>query len=173
MCLFLFLQDIQQVKTPEELENFMLKHGENIIDTLGAEVDRLEKELKVIKFSKSDKFCPIPRYNIPHCFPFLDDFLIFIYSKRPAQQSIAGHCETDLKVTRFCSSPATKPRGSSCGSGDTIVPAIAQLREHHKKHLQEENVKGPSLPLQSSSHPDHGKTPLHNPSLTVEQSTTI
>lgn len=43
------MQDIQQVKTPEELENFMLKHGENIIDTLGAEVDRLEKELKVIK----------------------------------------------------------------------------------------------------------------------------
>lgn len=41
------LQEIQLVKTPEELENFMLKHGENIIDTLGAEVDRLEKELKV------------------------------------------------------------------------------------------------------------------------------
>ncbi|XP_053109673.1 zinc transporter 9 [Hemicordylus capensis] len=40
------LQDIQQVKTLEELETFMLKHGENIIDTLGAEVDRLEKELK-------------------------------------------------------------------------------------------------------------------------------
>ncbi|XP_061440294.1 proton-coupled zinc antiporter SLC30A9, mitochondrial isoform X2 [Rhineura floridana] len=40
------LQEIQQVKTPEELETFMLKHGENIIDTLGAEVDRLEKELK-------------------------------------------------------------------------------------------------------------------------------
>ncbi|KAF7657719.1 hypothetical protein LDENG_00023130 [Lucifuga dentata] len=40
------LSEIQQVKTPEELETFMLKHGENIIDTLGAEVDRLEKELK-------------------------------------------------------------------------------------------------------------------------------
>ncbi|KAJ8398934.1 hypothetical protein AAFF_G00418420 [Aldrovandia affinis] len=40
------LTDIQQVKTLEELENFMLKHGENIIDTLGAEVDRLERELK-------------------------------------------------------------------------------------------------------------------------------
>ncbi|XP_018420041.1 PREDICTED: zinc transporter 9 isoform X2 [Nanorana parkeri] len=40
------LQEICQVKTPEELEAFMLKHGENIIDTLGAEVDRLEKELK-------------------------------------------------------------------------------------------------------------------------------
>lgn len=40
------LTEIQLVKTPEELESFMLKHGENIIDTLGAEVDRLEKELK-------------------------------------------------------------------------------------------------------------------------------
>ncbi|XP_068961256.1 proton-coupled zinc antiporter SLC30A9, mitochondrial isoform X2 [Petaurus breviceps papuanus] len=40
------LQEIQEVKTPEELEIFMLKHGENIIDTLGAEVDRLERELK-------------------------------------------------------------------------------------------------------------------------------
>lgn len=49
--MFVSLQDIQQVKTPEELENFMLKHGENIIDTLGAEVDRLEKELKVLKYT--------------------------------------------------------------------------------------------------------------------------
>ncbi|XP_069833676.1 proton-coupled zinc antiporter SLC30A9, mitochondrial isoform X2 [Dendropsophus ebraccatus] len=40
------LHEIRQVKTPEDLEAFMLKHGENIIDTLGAEVDRLEKELK-------------------------------------------------------------------------------------------------------------------------------
>lgn len=38
------------MKTPEQLEAFMLKHGENIIDTLGAEVDRLEKELKVRSF---------------------------------------------------------------------------------------------------------------------------
>lgn len=51
MFVFVSLQDIQQVKTPEELENFMLKHGENIIDTLGAEVDRLEKELKVLKYT--------------------------------------------------------------------------------------------------------------------------
>ncbi|EHB06637.1 Zinc transporter 9 [Heterocephalus glaber] len=42
------LQEIQGVKTPEELEIFMLKCGENIIDTLGAEVDRLEKE--ILKF---------------------------------------------------------------------------------------------------------------------------
>uniref|UniRef100_A0A4W3IL92 Proton-coupled zinc antiporter SLC30A9, mitochondrial n=1 Tax=Callorhinchus milii TaxID=7868 RepID=A0A4W3IL92_CALMI len=42
----LILNEIQQVKTPEDLEIFMLKHGENIIDTLGVEVDRLEKMLK-------------------------------------------------------------------------------------------------------------------------------
>ncbi|GAB5570861.1 zinc transporter 9 isoform X2 [Prionailurus iriomotensis] len=47
------LQEIQEVKTPEELETFMLKHGENIIDTLGAEVDRLEKELKETKSRSS------------------------------------------------------------------------------------------------------------------------
>uniref|UniRef100_A0A6Q2YD05 Proton-coupled zinc antiporter SLC30A9, mitochondrial n=1 Tax=Esox lucius TaxID=8010 RepID=A0A6Q2YD05_ESOLU len=47
------LNDIQLVKTTDELENFMLKHGENIIDTLGAEVDRLEKELKVERSSNS------------------------------------------------------------------------------------------------------------------------
>ncbi|XP_060680509.1 proton-coupled zinc antiporter SLC30A9, mitochondrial isoform X2 [Hemiscyllium ocellatum] len=40
------LNEIQQVRTPEDLEAFMLKHGENIIDTLGAEVDRLESALK-------------------------------------------------------------------------------------------------------------------------------
>lgn len=40
------LNEIQMVRTAEDLEGFMLKHGENIVDTLGAEVDRLEKELK-------------------------------------------------------------------------------------------------------------------------------
>ncbi|KAG8134843.1 putative Zinc transporter 9-like protein [Naja naja] len=38
---YLEKQDIEQL-----LQAFMLKHGENIIDTLGAEVDRLEKDLK-------------------------------------------------------------------------------------------------------------------------------
>ena len=31
----------------EEAESFMLRHGENIVDTLGGEVDRIEKNLKV------------------------------------------------------------------------------------------------------------------------------
>ncbi|OAF70179.1 Solute carrier family 30 member 9 [Intoshia linei] len=33
-------------KYPDKLEPFMLKHGENIIDVLGAEIDRIEKNLK-------------------------------------------------------------------------------------------------------------------------------
>ncbi len=35
------------MKTIEELEAFMLKHGENIVDLLGAEIDRIEQKLKV------------------------------------------------------------------------------------------------------------------------------
>ena len=31
----------------EDAETFMLKHGENIVDILGGEVDRIEKNLKV------------------------------------------------------------------------------------------------------------------------------
>jgi len=33
--------------TVEDVESFMLKHGECIVDTLGGEVDRIEKNLKV------------------------------------------------------------------------------------------------------------------------------
>lgn len=38
---------MQNVKTIEEVEAFVLKHGENIVDLLGAQVDRIEKTLKV------------------------------------------------------------------------------------------------------------------------------
>lgn len=31
----------------EELETFLLKHGENIVDMLGGEIDRIELKLKV------------------------------------------------------------------------------------------------------------------------------
>lgn len=39
--------EFQDVRSIEECEAFMLKHGENIVDLLGAEVDRIETELKV------------------------------------------------------------------------------------------------------------------------------
>lgn len=39
---------MQGLKTIEDAETFFLKHGENIVDLIGAEVDRIEKQLKVI-----------------------------------------------------------------------------------------------------------------------------
>jgi len=38
---------MQSVTSIEDAESFMLKHGESIVDTLGGEVDRIEKNLKV------------------------------------------------------------------------------------------------------------------------------
>ena len=40
------IAEMQAVTTTEEAEAFMLKHGENIVDSLGAEVDRIEKKLR-------------------------------------------------------------------------------------------------------------------------------
>jgi len=39
--------DYKEVSTEKDLENFLLKHGENIVDCMGAEVDRIEKNLKL------------------------------------------------------------------------------------------------------------------------------
>uniref|UniRef100_A0AC35TP16 Zinc transporter 9 n=1 Tax=Rhabditophanes sp. KR3021 TaxID=114890 RepID=A0AC35TP16_9BILA len=39
------LSEVQQFKKPEELEGFMEKHGEQIIDRIGDEVDRLEHRI--------------------------------------------------------------------------------------------------------------------------------
>ena len=43
----MFLQEIQKFQSVEELESFFLRHGEKIVDTMGSEVDRIEKKLKV------------------------------------------------------------------------------------------------------------------------------
>lgn len=45
MCMF--LQEVQKMKNIDELEAFMLKHGENIVDMMGAEIDRIEMKLRV------------------------------------------------------------------------------------------------------------------------------
>lgn len=39
-------EEFKDTDTIEEFEEFMLRHGENIVDLLGAEVDRIESELK-------------------------------------------------------------------------------------------------------------------------------
>lgn len=38
---------MRDIQTPEELERFLMDHGEQIIDTLGQEVDRIERNIKV------------------------------------------------------------------------------------------------------------------------------
>ena len=35
------------LNSPDQVEAFMLKHGEAIVNTLGAKVDRIEQNLKV------------------------------------------------------------------------------------------------------------------------------
>jgi zinc transporter 9 len=40
------LSDCRAVQDTEQAEAFLLKHGENMVDCLGAEVDRMEKNLK-------------------------------------------------------------------------------------------------------------------------------
>lgn len=39
-------EELKMIKTPKQLEVFLLNHGEAIIDTLGSQVDRLEADLK-------------------------------------------------------------------------------------------------------------------------------
>jgi len=47
MLMVVMMQEMQGLASIEDAESFMLKHGENIVDILGGEVDRIEKNLKV------------------------------------------------------------------------------------------------------------------------------
>uniref|UniRef100_T1IY14 Zinc transporter 9 n=1 Tax=Strigamia maritima TaxID=126957 RepID=T1IY14_STRMM len=40
------LEEMRNMKTMDEVESYMLKHGENVIDMVGAEIDRIETSLK-------------------------------------------------------------------------------------------------------------------------------
>jgi zinc transporter 9 len=40
------LQEVQSFESAADLENFLLTHGEQIVDCVGAELDRIEKLLK-------------------------------------------------------------------------------------------------------------------------------
>ncbi|XP_017788402.1 PREDICTED: zinc transporter 9 [Habropoda laboriosa] len=40
------LKEVQEMKSMDELETFMLKHGESIVDMIGGEIDRMELKLK-------------------------------------------------------------------------------------------------------------------------------
>lgn len=43
-------QEVKKMQNIDELESFLLKHGENIVDMLGGEIDRIELKLKVEYF---------------------------------------------------------------------------------------------------------------------------
>ncbi|GBN68157.1 Zinc transporter 9 [Araneus ventricosus] len=40
------LEEMQKLKTIEEVEAFFLKHGESIVDMLGGQIDRIEMNFK-------------------------------------------------------------------------------------------------------------------------------
>lgn len=44
--LTLLLEEVNNMKNIDELEAFLLKHGENIVDMMGAEIDRIEMKLR-------------------------------------------------------------------------------------------------------------------------------
>lgn len=42
----MMLEEVRKMKNINEMEAFLLKHGENIVDLLGAEIDRIENALR-------------------------------------------------------------------------------------------------------------------------------
>lgn len=45
--LSVLLEEVKTFQTIDELEAYMLKHGENIVDLMGGEIDRIEMKLRV------------------------------------------------------------------------------------------------------------------------------
>lgn len=41
---------MKKIETIDDVEAFLLKHGENIVDMLGGEIDRIELKLRVSLF---------------------------------------------------------------------------------------------------------------------------
>lgn len=45
---FFLLQVVKSFQSVDELEQFLLNHGENIVDLMGGEIDRIEMKLRVM-----------------------------------------------------------------------------------------------------------------------------
>ena len=43
----LLTKEMQAMRTPEEAREFMLRHGEGIVDMVGAVIDDIERDFKV------------------------------------------------------------------------------------------------------------------------------
>lgn len=46
----MILQDVKSFNESEQLHEFMLKHGENLVELMGDEIDRIEMNLSVCIF---------------------------------------------------------------------------------------------------------------------------
>lgn len=44
---FFYLKEVQKFTSLDQLQEFILYHGENIVDMMGDEINRLEKKLSV------------------------------------------------------------------------------------------------------------------------------
>lgn len=42
---------MKSFQNTDELEQFLLNHGENIVDLMGGEIDRIEMKLRVLNFN--------------------------------------------------------------------------------------------------------------------------
>lgn len=51
----------------DQLEEFMLKHGESIVDMMGGEIDRIEMKLRVCRVANILKFLLILLFCLFHC----------------------------------------------------------------------------------------------------------
>ena len=56
-CHRFVFQEIRKIDTVEGVEGFLLKHGENVVDRVGAEIDRIERNLRV-KLHHDGRFLP-------------------------------------------------------------------------------------------------------------------
>lgn len=67
---------MKKVESIDDVEAFLLKHGENIVDMLGGEIDRIELKLRV-----SATIITCDRYNNNCDIIFMTFFLFFFAEK--------------------------------------------------------------------------------------------
>lgn len=48
------MKEVQTFTSYDQLQEFILYHGENIVDSMGDEINRLEQKLSVRQYSEND-----------------------------------------------------------------------------------------------------------------------
>lgn len=71
---------VKSFQTVDELEQFLLNHGENIVDLMGGEIDRIEMKLRVIFTTKTFQ------YNVDFILTWRY-FLVFQFTEKVSRDS--------------------------------------------------------------------------------------